>query len=246
MFDWVLNTSLSRAIISYKSCIKLLEDSCKVTILIIYFYFNRETSKQYAILWKTRKASGLKVSTLHSCRILQCCGLSTLLQGEVYTRARTIDETRQLQLFLYKLFVTFVWSQVMKPGHFSLWPGQTGSRLLKAGFRHSRVNTFHINTSSWDEKRPSLLNFPLTIIIKGAFVCLTFLRSSQPELLEKKILLKFTYLTSQQQTNKVTKSDFFQCGFLKILLTRQQCIQNNPNNLRETDCRKKSAWLFFC
>ena len=69
----------------------------------------------------------------------------------------------------------------MKPGRFSSRPGQAGSCLFKAGSQHSRDNIFLINTSSRDEKRPALVNFSL----KDVLVCLTFLRSSQPELLEK-------------------------------------------------------------
>ena len=83
------------------------------------------------------------------------------------------------------------------------------------------------------------------------FVCLIFLTRSQPELLEKKILPKFTnmlkylYMNSQQQTKKVTKNDLCQCGFLRTLLTWQRCIQNISNNLREVDYKKSSARLLF-
>ena len=139
----------------------------------------------------------------------------------------------------------------MKPGHFSSRPGQVGSRMFKAWSRHSQENIFHINTSSRNENHPALLNFSLYNNSKRRACCLTFLRSSQTKLLEKKILskfkniIKYLNMNSQQQMNKITKNDLFKCGFLRTLLTWQQCIQNIPNNLREADWKEGSAWLFF-
>ena len=50
-----------------------------------------------------------------------------------------------------------------------------------------------------------------------------------------KNIIKYLNMNSQQQMNKITKNDLFKCGFLRTLLTWQQCIQNIPNNLREAD-----------
>ena len=47
-------------------------------------------------------------------------------------------------------------------------------QLVKAGSRHSQDNIFHINTSSYDEKRPTLLFF-LNAITKHDIVCLNCL-----------------------------------------------------------------------
>ena len=69
----------------------------------------------------------------------------------------------------------------MKSGRFSSRSSQAGSRLFKTGSCHSHNNIFHIYSSNRDEKRPALLNFYLIDLL----VCLIFLRSSQPELLEK-------------------------------------------------------------
>ena len=59
--------------------------------------------------------------------------------------------------------------------------------LTQTGIAYSRRNISHIYTSSWDEKRPTLLNFPF----KDVLVSLTFLRSSQPELLEERLSQSF-------------------------------------------------------
>ena len=48
-----------------------------------------------------------------------------------------------------------------------------------------------LNTSSWDRKRSTILNFSLYIIIKGMLHCLTFLRSGPPELPGKRFSESF-------------------------------------------------------
>ena len=58
----------------------------------------------------------------------------------------------------------------MKQVHFSVCLGWAGSRLFKVGFRHSGDNMFHINTSSWVEKRPAL---KYTVIAKHVIARLT-------------------------------------------------------------------------
>ena len=46
-------------------------------------------------------------------------------------------------------------------------------------------------------------------------------------------ILNYLYLNLQQLTNKVTKNNLFQCFFLRILLTWQQCIQNISNKRQQ-------------
>ena len=86
----------------------------------------------------------------------------------------TIDEIRQIQPFLHKFVVTFIWNRDV------FHPVQARQDLACLS-RHSHNNIFHIYSSNRDEKRPALLNFYLIDLL----VCLIFLRSSQPELLEK-------------------------------------------------------------
>ena len=62
-----------------------------------------------------------------------------------------------------------------------------------------------------------------------------------------KQILKYLHMNSQQQINKSTKTDLFQWGLSRILLTTQTCIQNISisSNLREADLNVSSAWLLF-
>ena len=157
----------------------------------------------------------------------------------------TIDAIRQLQSFLHKIVVKF---NLYEAVTFFIRPGQVGFRLFEAGSWLSQDNIFHINTLSWDEKRPALLNFSL----RDMLARLTFLRSSSPELLEKKIYPKvYEHIKISEREftaakeKKLLKMISPECGFLRTLLARQQYIQNNPDNLREADCKKGSEWLLF-
>ena len=119
---------------------------------------------------------------------------------------------------------------------FSSHPDQTGSHLLKARSQYSRNNIFCINTSSWDEKCPVLINFSFYNNI-----CLTFLRNSQPGLLKKEFfrlnhIKKYLCMKSQQETkllpNAFSSDTIMYSGhFLK--------------NLRDVDYSKVSMPLFF-
>ena len=84
-----------------------------------------------------------------------------------------------------------------------------------------------------------LLNFSL----KDVLVCLSFLRSCQPKLLEKNILpksrsmLKFMYLNSQQQANIVIKNDLFQYGFVRTELIAM--YSERPKNFKGSRLQEK-------
>ena len=74
--------------------------------------------------------------------------------GAVYMRAVAGQWTRSEGCSHFFIIFFYVY---IKPGRFLSRSGWVESRLFKAGSRHSRDNISHINTSSRDEKRPTLI-----------------------------------------------------------------------------------------
>ena len=57
------------------------------------------------------------------------------------------------------------------------------------------IISFYTNTSSQDEKRPTLISLYIEIIIKYVLVCLTFFQKQSTRAAGKKILPKFTNIS---------------------------------------------------
>ena len=122
------------------------------------------------------------------------------------------------------------------------------ARRDPSGISAQPGNIFHINKHFIPEwKLSALLNF----FLKDLLFRLKFLRSSQPELPEKRfsqILTIYqntcTWIYSSKR-KKLLKWYLPKSFFLRTLLEWQQCIQIIPNNLRQADWKKSSAWLLL-
>ena len=132
-------------------------------------------------------------------------GLFIWEPGQDNKRYGTLDKIRQLQSFLHKFVVTFIWSRDVFP-----------SRPYRRN-RHSRGNIFQVSTSFQNEKRLALLYFSF----KRRAGLFNIIKKKPTKATGKKILPKFTnilkylYMNSQQQTKKLSKNDLFSVVFWK-------------------------------
>ena len=132
--------------------------------------------------------------------------------------------------------------RLYKDGKFFIWsrPGGTPLVLGQAGSRHSRDN---LNTLLQDWKRPVLLHFSLHIIMKDVLVCLTFIRSSQPELREKNFpkvyqhIKIYLYMNSQEETKEMSQNNIFQCSFFDNLASMTIMYSKHSQQLKRNRFR---------
>ena len=118
----------------------------------------------------------------------------------------------------------------MKPGCFASRPGS------------SKDSIYLINTSSQDEKRPSLINFSLNIIIKGMLVSLTFLRISLPELRGKR------FSQSLGVSSRVSLHEFtavISSEVLRVFCLRQKNVFTTLPTLSEKVIARKVLLGYF-